>query len=124
MKLSIFSGLAVAGSVVAQQSLCNKYTAALFGSNSEANQELLLTKLVNTVVIGNYTAGAANAVPGILTPTTYMGEQVNLLQYFDGTLASSNRGGKCGVKVNFLDGGGATPLTHDKPANCHNCQQL
>ncbi len=125
MKFSnIIPGLAVVGAATATQSLCNKYTQALFGSNTEANQQLLLHKLVNTAVIGNYSAGAMNAVPGILTPGTYNGEQVNLLQYFDGELASSNTGGKCGVAVNFLDGGGAAPLMKDKAANCNTCNQL
>ncbi|KAK5162743.1 uncharacterized protein LTR77_011226 [Saxophila tyrrhenica] len=125
MKLStLIPGLALVGASIATQSLCNKYTTALFGSNTEAHQQLLLHKLVNTAVIGNYSAGALNAVPGILAPGTYNGENVNLLQYFDGELASSNRGGKCGVAINFLDGGGAAPLMNDKAANCRNCNQF
>ena len=55
-------------------------------------------------------------VPGILAPGEYNGTKVNLLPYFDGTLASSNRGGKTGVSVNFLDDGGAAPLKMNKPA--------
>lgn len=125
MRASILlSGLAAIGGALAAQSLCDKYTIALFQDNTEANQKLLLKKLVNTVVIGNYTPGALNAVPGILAPATYNGEQVNLLQYFDGELKSTNRGGKCGVSVNFLDGGGAAPLMNDRAANCKNCNQL
>ena len=42
---------------------------------------------------------------------------MNLLPYFDGTLASSNRGGAQGVSVNFLGDGGATPLLMNRPAN-------
>lgn len=73
---------------------------------------------------GNYTAGALNAVPGIFAlPATFQGQKVNLLQYFNGHLQSSNRGGDCGVSINFLDGGGATPLMDDKPANCGSCKQ-
>lgn len=124
MKVSILPVLALFGGALATQSLCDKYTTALFKDDTEANQQLLLHKLVNTVVIGNYTAGAKNAVPGILAPGTYNGEQVNLLQYFDGELLSTNRGGKCGVSVNFLDGGGAAPLMEDKAANCNDCNQL
>lgn len=40
-------------------------------------------------------------VPGILAPGTVNGTQVDLLPYFNGGLASSNRGGKTGVSVNF-----------------------
>ena len=94
------------------QSICDKYTGALFGSNTVANQKTLLTLVVNTAVIGNYSSAStvSPGAPGILTPNTYDGEHVNLLKYFNGALESSNRGGKCGVSINFLDGGGATPL--------------
>lgn len=47
----------------------------------------------------------------------YNGTAVNLLPYFNGQLASSNRGGSSGVSINFLDGGGAAPLKMNKPAN-------
>lgn len=56
-------------------------------------------------------------VPGILAAGTYNGAEVNLLPYFNGDLASSNRGGSSGVSVNFLDGGGAAPLMKNMPAN-------
>lgn len=47
----------------------------------------------------------------------YNGTAVNLLPYFNGELASSNRGGDSGVSVNFLDGGGADPIKQNMPAN-------
>lgn len=115
---------AIASGRPASTSICDYYTAALLTKNTEQNQALLLRLLVNTAVIGNYTQPNYNAVPGILTPGTYDGENVNLLQYFDGALASTNQGGKCGVVVNFLDGGGAAPLMQNKPADCKNCNQL
>lgn len=57
------------------------------------------------------------SVPGILAKGMYNGTAVNLLPYFNGGLASTNRGGDSGVSVNFLDGGGAAPLMENKPAN-------
>lgn len=57
------------------------------------------------------------AVPGILAPGKFNGQDVNLLPYFNGALASTNRGGDAGVSVNFLDDGGAAPLKENKPAN-------
>lgn len=57
------------------------------------------------------------AVPGILAAGMYNGTEVNLLPYFNGELASSNRGGSSGVSVNFLDGGGAAPIMKNMPAN-------
>lgn len=120
MRPSTFvAGLAaVAAPALAQNmSICDKYTTALLKENTGANQLTLLTLLVNTVVIGNYTQPNMNAVPGILAKGTYNGTEVNLLPYFNGGLASSNRGGSMGVSINFLDDGGAVPLTMNKPSN-------
>ncbi|KAG8414113.1 hypothetical protein J3458_011763 [Metarhizium acridum] len=99
------------------QSICDYYTTALLKTNNATNQATLLTLLVNTVVIGNYTMPNHNAVPGILAPGEIDGKQVNLAPYFNGALASTNTGGKMGESVNFLDGGGAAPLKENKPAN-------
>ena len=98
---------------------------ALLKNNTAENQATVLTLVVNTAVIGNYTKPTIPgvtfpdvAVPGILNPNgTYNGTAVNLLPYFDGGLASSNRGGDSGVAVNFLDDGGAAPLMQNMPAN-------
>lgn len=114
---------ALLGAVSAQsrpsnESICDYYTTALLKDNNATNQYTLLTLVVNTAVIGNYTKPNVGVkVPGILTPGTYNGTQVNLAPYFNGMLASSNRGGSSGVSVNFLDGGGADPLMMNKPAN-------
>ncbi|KAI5199056.1 hypothetical protein E4T39_06427 [Aureobasidium subglaciale] len=119
MRPSTFvAGLAaVAAPALAQNmSICDKYTTALLKENTGANQLTLLTLLVNTVVIGNYTKPNMNAVPGILAKGEYMGTEVNLLPYFNGGLASSNRGGASGVAINFLDDGGAAPLKMNLPS--------
>jgi hypothetical protein len=60
MYTSLLALLAAAGSVVAtgrpsSVSICDYYTTALLTDDTPANQYLLLTLLVNTVVIGNYT---------------------------------------------------------------------
>lgn len=62
-------------------------------------------------------------VPGILAPGKYMEKDVNLLPYFTGELASTNRGGDKGVSVNFLDSGGAEPLVKNMAANDEKSQQ-
>ncbi|KAI9148053.1 hypothetical protein HJFPF1_11874 [Paramyrothecium foliicola] len=99
-------------------SICDYYTTALLKENTAENQATLLTLIVNTVVIGNYTEPNVGVkVPGILAPGNVNGTDVNLLPYFNGELASTNRGGKKGVSVNFLDGGGAEPLKKNMPAN-------
>ncbi|UZJ52101.1 hypothetical protein CBS101457_001421 [Exobasidium rhododendri] len=105
---------AVAGAT----SICDKYTTALLSANTAANQATVLTLIVNTALIGNYTnpAGPAkNAVAGILAPGTINGTAVDLLQYFNGSLMSTNDNGQP-KSVNFLDGGGAAPLMNNTAA--------
>ncbi|KAK2017485.1 hypothetical protein LZ32DRAFT_665397 [Colletotrichum eremochloae] len=114
--------IAAASVAVAQRPtdtpICDYYTTALLKNNTAENQYTLLTLLVNTAVIGNYTMPNVGVkVAGILAPGTYNGAEVNLLPYFNGELASSNRGGSSGVSVNFLDGGGAAPLMKSMPAD-------
>ena len=122
--------LALCGLSLAQQrpentSICDFYTTALLKENNATNQMTLLTLLVNTAVIGNYTTpNVGVVVPGILAMGDYNGTKVNLLPYFDGGLMSTNAGGTSGVAMNFLDDGGAKPLMADKPANGTSSNQL
>ena len=105
--------------------ICDFYTQALFKDNTDANQLKLLTKLVNTVVIGNYTAGTTVPVPGILAPGQFNGQDVNLLGFFDGTRGpTTNVNGVATAGINFLDDGGAEPLKQDKPANTQSSRQF
>lgn len=129
MRTSAVTAAAFAGVVAAQgapsnTTICDYYTTALLKNVTAENQATLLTLLVNTVVIGNYTKPVIEGVtwpdimvPGILANGTVDGEDVNLLPYFNGGLLSNNRGGSSGVAVNFLDDGGAVPLMMNKPAN-------
>lgn len=119
----LLSALSASAGSAPPQSICDKYTTALLKSNTPANQYTLLTLLVNTVVIGNYTQpNTGVAVPGILAPGTYGGEQVNLLPYFNGCLESTNVNDRP-TSVNFLDGGGAAPLMQNMPADNMNSNQ-
>jgi hypothetical protein len=123
MRISTALTLASAtGLVVAQRptntSICDYYTTALLMNNTAMNQHTLLTLVVNTAVIGNYTKpNVGISVPGILAKGTYNGIAVNLLPYFDGTLLSTDGGGNNGTSANFLDDGGAAPLKENKPCN-------
>ena len=128
MQLKAFALLAVIGSAFAKRpdntSICDFYTEALLKESNATNQYTLLKLLVNTAVIGNYTApNVGISVTGILANGTFNGTNVNLLPYFDGGLASSNRGGSSGVAVNFLDDGGAAPLLLTMPANSASSNQ-
>jgi hypothetical protein len=92
--------------------------------NTAANQATLLTLIVNTAVIGNYTEpNVGVSVAGILAEGEVNGVKVNLLPYFSGEFASTNAGGMAGRQVNFLDGGGAAPLKEGKPANSEDSRQ-
>ncbi|KAK8039053.1 hypothetical protein PG993_007464 [Apiospora rasikravindrae] len=129
MRFSKIAAVAAAATVAEAQrptdtSICDYYTTALLKENTAKNQYSLLTLVVNTVVIGNYTMpNVGIKVPGILAAGKYEGTDVNLLPYFNGELASTNRGGKAGVSVNFLDGGAAEPLMKNMPANDMNSKQ-
>lgn len=128
MHLSTIALVSVISSVFAQRpsdvSICDYYTTALLKENTPANQYTLLTLVVNTVVIGNYTQpNVGIACPGILASAEFGGEQVNLLPYFNGCLLSTNVD-NVPSSVNFLDGGGAAPLTMNMPANSPNSNQL
>lgn len=121
MQLKAFALLAALSTAVAQRpkdiSICDFYTTALLKENNATNQYTLLILLVNTAVIGNYTKpNVGIKVDGILAPGEFNGTKVNLMPYFNGGLASSNRGNKA-VAINFLDDGGALPLLLNKPAN-------
>jgi len=114
--------VALAGVVLAQRpsdvSICDYYTSALLKENNATNQMTLVTLVVNTAVIGNYTKpNVGIMVPGILGRGMFNGVEVDLLKYFDGALLSTNDGSSAGVSMNFLDDGGAAPLMLNKPAN-------
>ncbi|BFZ58724.1 hypothetical protein PYCC9005_005789 [Savitreella phatthalungensis] len=97
-------------------SICDYYTSALLMNNTAENQYTLLKLIVNTVALGNYTTNPApkNAVPGILAPGTVNGTAVNLAPFFTGMSGpTTNRNGVATAGVNFLDGGGATPLLNN-----------
>lgn len=112
------SGVAVA-QTPANSTVCDYYTTALLTNNTAENQATVLTLIVNTAIIGNYTPELNKGVnvPGILAPGKVNDTDVNLAPYFTGQLASTNTGGTVGQSVNFLDDGGAAPLKLNKPAN-------
>jgi len=126
-KFVIALGLAtqmVMGQRPMNESICDYYTTALLMNNTAANQMTLLTLVVNTAVIGNYTQpNVGIMVPGILASGQMQeGVPIDLLKYFNGSLMSTNVGGNP-RSVNFLDDGGAAPLMMNKPANGNSSAQ-
>lgn len=100
-------------------SICDYYTPLLLGTNTAPNQLLLITLLVNTFVIGNYTTpNVGLPCAGIAAPALYNGTTIALLPYFTGAYNSTNEGGDSGVGgVLFLDDGGAGPLGKNMGSN-------
>lgn len=113
---SVASIGAVAVLPSALATICDNYTTALFTDNTATNQYKLVSALVNTALIGNYSKGAKVTVNGILVPGDYNGQAVNLLPYFNGGYLSTNRNNQAS-SVNFIDGGGAIPLAMGMPAS-------
>merc|ERR1712098_547081 len=84
-----YSNLALAAAAVTavnaqdrpeDEPICDYYTKALLKENTAENQATLLTLVVNTVVIGNYTEpNVGIMVPGILAPGEVDGTEVNLM---------------------------------------------
>ncbi|TAQ86268.1 hypothetical protein B7494_g5420 [Chlorociboria aeruginascens] len=100
-------------------SICDWYAETLFGSSTATNQQLVMTHITNTAIIGNYAKPDVGInVTGIAPVSTFNGTSVNLLSYFDAALYSSNDGvTPHGVAKNFLDDGGAVPLSMSLPSN-------
>lgn len=95
-------------------SICDYYTLVKYGSASEANQLKMMQGIV-ALAFGGPTAGSikADSVPdgltGILNPGVHDGVPVNLLPFFNGSIASTNLN-NLAVGINWLDDGGKTPL--------------
>ena len=85
--------------VVESDSICVKYTKALFGNDTADNELALITAVVNLAVLGD----AELNVAGILA------DEGGLAPFFDGTTATTNRGGTAGIQLNFLDGAADLP---------------
>ncbi|KAH8723577.1 hypothetical protein GQ44DRAFT_656497 [Phaeosphaeriaceae sp. PMI808] len=91
-------------------SLCDFYAQARYGANSSETQ----LKFIQNVVCLAFEGGSrlnnvSSDITGILRPGKYNGIDINLLQYFNGSRASTNVN-NAPIGINWLDQGGATPL--------------
>jgi hypothetical protein len=104
----------------ANVTICDFYGSGAFLGNTstgnvDADQLKAMSELVSYAFTGNNTPNDVNInVPGILNNGTVNGTTVSLLKYFDGSLLSTNRGGKA-VSINFLDGGGIAAIPNYVP---------
>ncbi|KAI1189119.1 hypothetical protein F5B17DRAFT_392497 [Nemania serpens] len=99
---------------------CDFYTQKTIGDITPANQQLLMTLVLHSALLGPYSE--YNTVPvddftGALHPRQYQGSYVDLSVYFNGALASANTGKGHGEAVKFLDDGGLPLARQSKPGN-------
>lgn len=107
-------------------SICDKYTADLFGEDNRDTQASLMTIYVNTAMGGNFTPiNNGIFVPGVVNPGSYHGKPINQMPWFNGELNSTNftpdQGH--GFPVNWLDGGGPAALHQNLTAFTHDSNQ-
>lgn len=100
-------------------SICDYYANKVAGNNTAATQYLLMTLILNTAFLGNYsTYSSGVAVNGVATAGEYKGTPVNDLPFFDAGYASANDfKTPHGVAKSFLDDGGPVPLSKNLPSN-------
>ncbi|KAG4442404.1 hypothetical protein IFR05_002106 [Cadophora sp. M221] len=116
-KLSLVAILTFSTGALAQRpanvTICDYYSEKILGEKTATSQKLLLTILMNTVVLGNYTTpNVGISVHGIAAPGVQDGKDVNLLPYFTGALLSTTPpvNSDVGASKLFLDDGGADSL--------------
>ncbi|KAI0126331.1 hypothetical protein BJ170DRAFT_723699 [Xylariales sp. AK1849] len=82
---------------------------AIIAPKRPSGRTLLMAIVLHSALFGAYSKYNSIPVPGLvgaLTPTTLHGVYVDLNDYFNGDLASSNIGTDQGEAVNFFDDGG------------------
>jgi hypothetical protein len=95
-------------------SICDYYTQVEYGTASEGNQLKLIQSIVALAFAGPKSIPSKNVskeLTGILNPGVQGGQRVDLLRFFNGTLASTNLNNQP-VGVNWLDDGGLAPLSN------------
>lgn len=94
-------------------SICDYYTQAEYGSATEENQLKLMQGIVALAFAGPKsipTKNASKELTGILNPGIQDGHRVDLIPFFNGTLASTNLNNQP-VGINWLDDGSLAPLS-------------
>jgi len=91
-------------------SVCDYYAQARFGANSSETQ----LKFIQNVVVLAFEGGSrlnnvSSEITGILRPGKFNGADISLLQYFNGSRASTNVN-NAPIGINWMDQGGTTPL--------------
>ncbi|KFY73859.1 hypothetical protein V499_06067 [Pseudogymnoascus sp. VKM F-103] len=95
-------------------SICDYYTQIEYGTASEGNQLKLMQSIVALAFAGPKSIPSKNVpkeLTGILNPGVQGSQRVDLLPFFNGSLASTNLNNQP-VGINWLDDGVLTPLSN------------
>jgi hypothetical protein len=112
---SVFAYVALfLGSATAQRptnaTVCDYYAQARFGANSSETQLNFIQHVVCLAFEGGSRLNNVSSdITGILRPGKFNGVDINLLQYFNGSKASTNVN-NAPIGINWMDQGGTTPL--------------
>ena len=102
------------GTSVAQRpsdiSTCDYYAEQHYGTNNNQTQLQLMQDIVALAFGGkSNSSNVTSDITGILNPGVFQDHTVDLQQWFNGSIASTNLNG-LPAKTNWLDGGGLQPL--------------
>lgn len=102
------------GAVCAQRptnaSVCDYYATARFGANSSATQLKFIQSVVSLAFEGGTKLNNVSSdITGILRKGRFNNQDIDLLQYFNGSRNSTNVN-NAAIGINWLDQGGTTPL--------------
>jgi hypothetical protein len=91
-------------------SVCDFYAQARFGANNSETQLKFIQNVVSLAFEGGSRLNnVSSEITGILRPGKFNGADINLLQYFNGSRASTNVN-NAPIGINWMDQGGPTPL--------------
>jgi hypothetical protein len=90
--------------------ICDYYAINNYGANTTANQLRLMQSILGLAFAGAGTLpGVSPEITGIFNPGSFNGTPVNLQPWFNASKDSTNLNDQA-VAVNWLDGGGTTPI--------------
>jgi hypothetical protein len=91
-------------------SVCDYYAQTRFGTNSSATQLKFMQNVVCLAFEGGSSLNNVSSdLTGILRPGKFLGNNIDLLPYFNGSKASTNVN-NAPIGINWMDQGGTVPL--------------
>ena len=102
-------------------SLCDYYAQLNYGKNTTDTQFQLVQSIVALAFGGSFNlSNVSNEITGILNPGTFNDLSVDLRQWFNGSIASTNLNNQA-IGINWLDSGRLDPLQKYLSGTCIDC---